>query len=288
MNLSTLSARLVTTLLLVAASGSSAFAQTADGVGAEPNAAERALSAEEIREQAEAVAALQDYEPKFYQLSLRTWMIYTPPAFLDGQFSLHTNMWEDGVVNLSYGAEFTTRIPEKYDLVVSVDWANLRTADGWWVEDGDDIGDATWTESNLSLLNADVAFHWLTNLNRAQTFQMYYGLGLGLAFVLGEFAKYNVDTDGCTNPETGERWSTDDRNTRQNGLLRGCFDENGNPSRVSDRELQNIPPVLPAVSATLGFRGLIADRVSIALEGGFKTLYFYGGLEVGYFWGTRP
>lgn len=272
---------------LLIALAAPAAAQTADGVGSEENE-RQPLTAEQLREQAESIQDLQDYEQKFYQVSLRTWMIYTPSVFLDGRFQIHTNMWEDGVVNLSYGAEFTTRIPDKYDLVVSVDWANLRTADGWWLEDGDDLGDATWTESNLSLLNADVAFHWLTNLNRAETLQIYYGLGLGLAFVLGEFGKYNVDSSGCVDPQTGEAWGPDERRSNRGALLDGCFDDNGNPSRVSERELQNIPPVLPALSATLGFRGLIADRISLGIEGGFKSLYFYGGLELGYFWGTNP
>lgn len=276
---------LVAALLLVS---QPAWTQTADGVGVDEPEDGTAPSLMDVDAAAEAIEELQDYEQRFYQLSLRSWAIYTPSFFLDGRFERHTNMWEDGVRNFAYGLEFTTRIPEKYDLVVSVDWANLRTADGLWVEDGDPNSDANWTESNVSLLTADVGFHWLSNLNRAQTLQVYYGLGLGAAIKLGAFTKYRVDTSGCIDPNTGNpNWDFDLRQSEDRSLLDNCFDDAGNPIIRAESTEETLPPLLPAISATLGFRGLIGDRVSLGVETGFKTLYFYGGLELGYFWGTR-
>lgn len=255
----------------------SAFAQTVDGVG-NGAASDREVSAEDT---AEDILALSDYERKFYQLALRSWAIGTPGFLIGAFFDEHTGHWQDGVHNFAYGIEFTTRVPEKYDLVVSLDWANLRTPDGYWLEDGDVIADADWGENELSLLTADVSFHWLTNLDKRDTWQLYYGIGLGASLVLGEFRKYSLDTAECL-LETVEQ-----RNSRDTSLLDGCYDDQGNPTILDDYDLQSVPPVLPSIAATLGLRYLIADRVSVALEGGFKGLYFYGGLELGYFWESR-
>ena len=278
----------LTLLALLLTLPSFVSAQTADGVGVEQPDDDAAPSLMDVDAAAAAIEDLQDYEQRFYQLSLRSWGIYTPGLFLDGRFERHTNMWEDGVRNFAHGLEFTTRIPEKYDLVISMDWADLRTAEGLWVESGDPNSDANWTESTLSLLTADVSFHWLTNLNRQQTLQIYYGLGLGAAIMLGEFKKTRVDTSRCFNPNTqAPGWTFDERQSQDRAQLANCFDENDDPLLRAESSTENLPPLLPAISATVGFRGLISDRISLAVETGFKTLYFYGGIELGYFWGTR-
>ncbi len=275
-----------TLVLLLAAP---AWAQTADGVGRGTDDDEEPLSAEDAAQAAQDLISLAEYERKFYQVGLRMWPIFPPRFVLDAFFSRHTNPWGTGdngdrTLNFAYGAEFTTRIPEKYDLVISLDWANLRTPDGWWLEDGDSVADANWTENTISLLTADVGFHWLTPLDRLETLQLYYGIGLGASIVLGEFNKYDVDTDACGNMVTA-----DDRNSRNTSMLDACFDDDGNPTHTGLRETESkVPPVLPSLSGVIGLRYLIADRVSIALEGGLKAPFFYGGLEIGYFWETAP
>lgn len=254
-------------------------AQTADGVGGDSGGS-RAESAEQA---AEDVLSLAGYQRKFYQVSARMWALGTPAFVLNGFFDAHTGHWQDGVHNFAYGLEFTTRIPDKYDIVVAVDWANLATPDGYWLEDGDPIVDADWGENNLSLLSLDVAFHWLTNLDRQDTLQLYYGVGLGASVVLGEFRKYDLLASDC-----GEEFVAA-RDTDQTELLDNCYYENGDPTvDRGNYQLEKIPPVLPSISASLGLRYLIGDHVSVALEGGVRTIYFYGGLVVGYFWETSP
>lgn len=262
--------------LLVAASP--ARAQTADGVG-EPGAPRGDVDAEQA---VEDVLSLADYERKFFQIAARTWAIGTPGFVIGAFFDEHTGHWQGGVHNFAYGLEFTTRIPERYDVVVSLDWANIRTPDGYWLENDDPIADADWGENDLSLLTADVAFHWLSELGNKRVWQAYYGVGLGASIVLGEFRKYSLDTAACGLA------TVEQRNSRDTRLLDDCYDPQGNPTIIGDHELQNVPPVLPSISATLGLRYLIEDTVSVSLEGGFKGLYFYGGLEVGYFWESLP
>lgn len=266
--------------LALAAPGS-ANAQTADGVGdSEPRAERPERSAEES---AEDILSLSEYERRWYQLTLRMWGLRTPGFALNGFFDLHEDHWTEGTRNFAYGLEFARRTPDKYDLVVSLDWSNLATPDGYWLEDGDPIADADWAENNISLLTADVGVHWFTNLDRQDTWQLYYGVGIGLSIVLGEFRKFDLDTLECglVLPEQ--------RSSRDTSLIDGCYDANGDPTIDESRsQLESIPPVLPSLSATLGLRHLIADRVSVGLEGGFRGVYFYGGLEVGFFWEATP
>ncbi|MCB9507796.1 MAG: hypothetical protein H6700_09780 [Myxococcales bacterium] len=256
-----------------------AAAQTADGVGdgsIELTDDESGLSVDDI-------TRLAEYERRFYQVSLRMRAIDLPGFFLDPFFSQHTNQWTQGVKNFSYGGEFTTSLPRRYDLVVGAEWVNMRTPDGYWLEDGDPVADANWTESNLSLATVDVMLRWFRNLNRQETFQLTYGVNLGASVVLGEFRKQDLDTAAC-----GDFLDTaEERNSTNPAVLSNCFDADGNPTVINDTVNESIPPVLPVLGVGVGFRYLIADHVSVALEGGFKG-YLYGGLNIGYFWEVGP
>ena len=208
-----------------------------------------------------------------YQISLRSWIIGTPAFILDGFFSAHTNHWSDGQSNFAFGGEFALRRPGSYDIVVGLDWANIRTPDGYWLEDGDPVRDADWTENTLSLLALDVAIHWLTDLNPQGSWQLYYGLGIGVALRLGAFTKWNIQP-GCLQ---GQQDSEDP------GILEECFDADGEPFfDETTEEEENIPPAIPALSLTFGSRWIISDQFAISLEMGFKSIYLYSGLEFGY------
>jgi hypothetical protein len=252
-----------------------AQAQTADGIGGRTDA-EGPVSADEAAANIDDLLQLSEYQPRYYAFALRTSAVYTPAFLLNAFFSEHTNMWQSGVTNFSYGGQFTTRIPDKFDVTVGLDWTNMRTADGYWLESGDPVRDADWTESNLSLLGADVSLHWFNNLNRRQNLQSYYGFGLGLGIVLGEFSKYDVDVEQCG-------WTPEQRASENPDLLGECDNGFIPVNNPEDR----IPPVLPSFSLTTGLRYLITDNVSMSAEIGWKSFYFYGGLNVGYYWFAR-
>ena len=256
-----------------------AFAQTADGVsGARPVSTDVRDAAEE----AEDLLALAEYQPRSYQLSLRAWGVKIPKFALGLFFDLHENQWTEGTRNFAYGIEFARRTPDKYDLVLALDWANMSTPDGFWLEGDDPVADADWGENNLSIITADVGVHWFTNLDKRDRWQLYYGVGIGLSIVLGEFRKYDLDTAAC-GLATAEQ-----RNSNDISLLEGCYDANGDPTILSDFTPESIPPVLPSLTATLGLRHIIADRVAVSLEGGLRGFFFYGGLSVGYVWDASP
>ncbi len=254
-----------------------AFAQTADGIGGRTDSA---FENQDAADTVDNLLGLAEYQPRFYAAGARVSAIYAPAFILNAFFSKHTNMWQDGVANFQYGGEFTTRIPDKFDVVVGLDWANLRTADGYWLEDGDPIRDADYTESNLSLVNLDVGLHWFNNLNRRQNFQSYYGFGLGLGVVLGEFSKYDIDAGACG-------WTPEQRASEDVSLINACADEQNNPFIGINRPEDRIPPVLPSVTLTTGLRYLITDNLSMSAEIGWRSFYAYGGLKFGYYWFSR-
>ncbi|MFT6398988.1 MAG: hypothetical protein ACJAYU_003751 [Bradymonadia bacterium] len=253
---------------------------TSDGIGTNLDNGESAVPEDAVGD-AEDILALSEYVPRFYQVSARAWAIKVPGALIGAFFDAHTDMWTDGVQNFAYGVEFTTRMPDKYDLVLSLDWANLKTPDGFWLEADDPLRDAEYADNNLSALTLDTSFHWHNSLDRQGNVQLYYGLGLGVLVFLGDFTKDDVDTQAC-------EFDEDDRNSTNVGLLDRCFDDQGSPFITATNEAQNIPPVLPSISATLGLRFLIADSLAISLEGGWKSIYAYGGIELGYFWEAQP
>jgi len=256
-----------------------AFAQTVDGVGGRTQSDQDRIDAERARVDADSMLDLYDYQPRHYQVSARTWVVYAPAFLLGAFFDANTNQWSDGVRNFSYGLDFTTRIPDKFDLRASIDWANMRTADGFWLENDDPVRDADFTRSNLSLINADVSLLWFTSLGRKEAWQVYYGFGLGVGVVLGQFEKSDIDIQRCG-------WDTDQRNSNDVGLIDACVSENPSPLphvNFFERE-RDIPPVIPVVAATLGLRYLITDNVSMSLEMGWKSIYTYTGLSIGYYW----
>jgi hypothetical protein len=254
-----------------------ALAQTSDGIGERTTDATEGQSAEDT---VQDLLQFSEYQPRYYAVGLRTWAIYTPSGLLSAFFSEHTNMWQEGVTNLAYGGEFTTRIPDKFDVVIALDWANLRTADGYWLEDGDPVRDADYTESNLSLMNLDVGVHWFNNLNRRENLQAYYGFGLGLGVVLGEFSKYDINAGACG-------WTVEERASEDPSLIEACASEFNDPRININRPEDRIPPVLPAISLTTGLRYLITDEISMSAEIGWKSFYMYGGLSLGYYWFSR-
>jgi hypothetical protein len=241
------------------------------------------MTAEEAAEEAEAtVSAVEDLfsaETVFYQFTITpARFIVTPSFLLDGFFDLHGSHEFGG--NLSHGAEFVIRRPEEFDLVFSLDYADISTEDDWWLEADEEIVDTDWGENNLALFTADVAINWTVPIQYGWDF--YYGVGLGVAFPLGDFLKTDVDPNCIT--EIGEDpFSSKDESL----IVDNCFDENGDERLEAGglpEEEDRIPPLLPALSFMVGSRWIIDEQVAIDLEFGWKTIYLYTGIEIGYIW----
>lgn len=256
-----------------------AAAQTADGIGGRTGSPEPVGAAEASRS-IDELLTMAEYQPRFYAVGFRSSAIAVPNFLLRPSFSEFTNTWGQGVRNFSYGGYFTTRIPDKFDVTVGLDWTSLRTPEGYWLERDEPVADAEYSINNLSLLGADVSVHWFTNLNRRQNLQFYYGFGLGLNVVLGQFNKFAVDTAACG-------WSAEERSSTDVELLRACAEARDSPRLPIEEREDRIPPVLPVIAITGGLRWLVSDNISLATEFGWKTAYGYAGLNLGYYWFAR-
>ena len=234
--------------------------------------------ADDARLAADTLADLADDEDpeQVYQVTVpRFSWIKVPTFVLDGFFTTHEDMWTGGFANFEYQAEFVIRKPDEYDLVIGLAYANLNTPDGWWLESGDPLRSTDWGEQTLSLLGLEFAIHWLSEFGEDGEHHLYYGPGIGGAYVLNKFEKYDVDPT-CL----GGQGDSEDVS-----LLDNCFDATGNPQTVGPVQLEDrIPPVIPTLSLTLGYRYIIADTVAIGVEGGLKAPYFYAGASLGFIW----
>jgi hypothetical protein len=230
---------------------------------------EEGLEAEEAEE---AEVQILDYQ---FTIA-RVFGVFVPNFVLNGWLDLHPSHWSDGKTNFAVGSEFIIRRPNEYDLVFSFDWADLGTTDGWWKESGEDIADSDWGENSLSLLTLDIAVNWFTEVK--PFWHVYYGLGLGLAVVLGDFMKTDIDVR-CLEGQGIDPY----RETDGEYVLDNC-DGDDIAANSEATEEERLPPVIPALSLTLGSRWIIQDNWVVQVETGFKTAYFYSGLELGYTW----
>jgi hypothetical protein len=249
------------------------------------SAQEAEPSVENAEQAIEDIGDLYETEAVYYQVTIpKVAVIVTPAFLLDAFFDMHANHWSGGQVNMAWGGEFIIRRlddegNDDFDLVFGLDWANIGMVDDFWKEDGDPVIDADWSQNNLSLLTFDVGINWITDISR--TWDLYYGVGLGVGIVLGDFLKQDVDAD-CF-PAGVDPFNDTDPQL----VLDNCIDSDGEPLLESPdtfEEEDGIPPLIPALSLTLGTRWTISDNWIVQLETGFKNLYFYGGLELGYAW----
>ncbi len=229
--------------------------------------------------QIDEVGELFEAEPVVYQITFpRVQAIVTPVFMLDAFFDVHPNHWSKGQTNWAFGGEFIIRRLEEFDLVFGLDWADIRTTDDWWRESDKTLVDTDWGQNGLSLLTLDVAINWFTSVK--PWWDIYYGVGLGVAIVLGEFYKTDVDPQCIIDAGVDPFESTDHQ-----VIVANCQDANGNPRlepNATPEKEDSIPPLIPALTLTLGSRFIIDGQWAIQLEAGFKNIYFYGALELGF------
>lgn len=211
--------------------------------------------------------------------------LHTVPNFLVGAFFERSiPHWEDRA-KFFYGGEFVFRFNDRHDLLISVDYANYRTPDGWWLENDKNATAAEWVNNDLRALAITIGWNGIVNLDKQKRAHFYGGLGLGVTVKFGDFNKAKVRL-GCVTPDTDlsvyDDLSIHGPCPEDNGRVLGDQDANG---EITAWTKENIPAVLPSFVVTAGFRYVIADYVSIAVEGGYKTVAFYGALKVGFMLG---
>lgn len=210
-------------------------------------------------------------------------VIGTPDFALDALFDVHPNHWRNGSRNYTLGGEFFFRKRRSSALSVGLHYTDLGTETHWWVRNNKPRGDAKWTENNLQTLTAAFGFETIAPLDRRERLQFFFNIHLGLSFVLGDFVQTEVDESCLSVPPDAENGGAAD--FRAGG---SCLPTPDAPAvDPSTRDSDVLPPVLPSVGIGLGLRYMIADRVQIGVETGFRDVYFYGTGNIGVIFARR-
>ena len=222
-----------------------------------------------------------------YGVNLRGYVHNVPDFVLDAMLQAHQPHWGDGP-RFIFGGEFLVRKNDRTDYIIGIDYSDFRTEDGWWLNSGQPVASTDWVENNMRTLTISFEWNAVANLDRFKRAQIYGGVGIGAAIRLGEFRKYDTPTGCFANNESPSILQGLTPSSPCPALPGSDIVLDGSPNG-EERSVHNekIPRVLPSLIATLGFRYIIADTVSIAIEGGLKTAAFYGGLELGFIVGKR-
>lgn len=165
-----------------------------------------------------------------------------------------------GSSNVGFGLELSRR-KGSFEFQFGVEYEKIEIEDGIWIDKGDSI-----PQDEADLVKFD-DFGWVTleatflyHTEITKQFAIRYGGGAGIGIFMGEV----VRTDQvCTTS------STDSCNEKPGA-------ENVNTP------YENIPPVMLVVNAIVGVQIRPTNEIFINLEGGLRTMPFFGG-TVGYY-----
>ena len=189
-----------------------------------------------------------------YGVGLRLRGVFEP-AFMMNLFV--EEQTSGGMFHPGFGLELNRRKGE-FELVLGLEYENVSPDDGYWLEKGDDgVSPGQFPDfvefDGLSWFTADLTFMFHTLMSEKVAFR--YGAGFGLGIVFGDA----LQTDStCTGPNFDEQ----------------CTPITGGGGQINDPA--DIPPVFPVVNLILGAQFRPSKKVSINVEGGLRTLFFFG------------
>lgn len=189
-----------------------------------------------------------------YGVGLRLRGVFEP-AFMMNLFV--EEQTSGGLFKPGFGLELNRRKGD-FELVLGFEYESLSPSDGYWLEKGDDGTSPGQTPDfvdfdGLSWFTTDLTFMFHSPMSEKVAFR--YGAGFGLGIVFGDALQ--TDTN-CT--------GTDFEND--------CTLDTGGGAQVNDPA--DIPPVFPVVNLILGAQFRPSRQVSINVETGLRTLFFFG------------
>lgn len=184
----------------------------------------------------------------------------------------------------SIAGEFVRR-KENLDVVASMDFSWMSPADGNWL--GNNHPAATDTDyvqfRGLNLFSIDVSFIWHHPFN--DWFQLEYGAGVGIGFVLGDILRTSDGSPGCATapadpvvchpvlPECTSGPCSESALAASMAPAGVHNDSAASPHRFVD---DNKPPVVPIVNLLLGAVFHVHPKARVRVEGGFRDAFFLG------------
>lgn len=207
-----------------------------------------------------------------------SFMLNIVPQFMLGAFT-------EAAVNKKYhvypwaaGIHFVRR-KKLLDMTVRVMFGHYGLRDGNWLGANHSFDETDYTEfHNMNFLWADITWTWHTRI--AKGFYLSYGVGIGIGGVLGKV--YTTPSIGCTSSNYHDTRACapsvpaicDGRSCTRDSLAT-------HPLREQEK---SVPPVLPAINGTIGFRYDIFRHMSIKFDTGlFLPGFFFFQLSTTFF-----
>jgi hypothetical protein len=195
-----------------------------------------------------------------YGVGLRVRGVFEPKGVIE----LFVKEAASGMFHPGFGLELNRR-RGNFELVLGLEYENVSPKDGYYLEKGDDGISPGETPDfinfdGLAWFTADLAFVFHSPINDKVSFR--YGAGFGLGLVLGDV----LQTDSvCTGRD----------------IQNECVKDTSPGAQIDDPA--DIPPVFPVVDLLAGFQFKPTPKMTVNLEAGLRTLFFFGLSSTYYF-----
>lgn len=257
--------------LISASLVTAAAAQPALDDGAAPGATGDATSSDPVQPPSTTPAPPADPNAPQYGIAIRLRNARVPQGVLE----LFVERAAEGASNFGYGIEFI-RKKGNVELQLGFEYEKLTVGEGVWIERGTSVpqDQADYVLSPEHAPDGE-ALGWFTieftfmnhaPINKNLAFR--YGGGAGLGILTGGLYRYDVTcTAGSSN----------------NNPEPGCVPtQRGGAGIGSGPVKYDLPPVFPVVNAIIGLQIKPIDKLVVNLEGGIRTVPFFG-TSIGYF-----
>lgn len=229
-------------------------------------------------------AAADEEAPVEYGVGLRLRNVRIPQGMFE-LFTERAGSTGGGLSNVGVGAEFIRR-RGNVELQLGFEYESLTVPKGVWIESGknvptneaDYILDEDQANTSLSWFTIEFTFINHAVINKYVSFR--YGGGAGIGIFSGDLKRVDVQCAGTAtnaNPEPGCIPNIGPASVGTNG--QGTVSE-GPPDGSGQR--YDLPPVFPVVNAIVGVQFTPIEKLHINLEGGIRTMPFFG-TSVSYF-----
>ena len=212
-----------------------------------------------------------------YGFDIRLRRVYLPKALI----GLFVSRAAGGAANTGYGVDFVRR-RGTLELQLGMEFEHINVAEGVWINSGDNVANGDTVDYILSPDHAGTDFGWFSleftfinhmPINKYLSFR--YGGGAGLGILTGQVVRYDT---ACAPGATNENPTP--------YCVPSVYGGQGtiSPDHPGDKEPNpyGLPPVFPVVNAIIGLQIKPTPKAVINIEGGIRTLPFFG-VSAGYF-----
>jgi len=218
-----------------------------------------------------------------YGIDLRLRSVWVPQSIIN----LFVEHSAGGIQAWGWGFDLVRR-RGNLELQLGFEHENLPPPEGVWINKGDTVPgnnadyilspDHAPGDSPLGWYTIEFTFMNNVPINKYASFR--YGGGAGLGIVSGDLYRWDVAcSGGATNANPAPGCVPSDQYP-MTGTGHTSSDGNGAPETTPVK--YNLPPVFPVVNAIIGVQIKPTDKVVINVEGGLRTMPFFG-FQAGYF-----